>query len=64
MAHPGNQELAPMVTENNALEYPLEHCLQWFDAVEKAWSQNSIAEGRPYQCVNSCGKQSATVASA
>jgi len=64
MAHPGNQELAPMVTENNALEYPLEHCLQWFDAVEKAWNQNSIAEGRPYQCVNSCGKQPATVASA
>ena len=56
MAHPGNQELAPMVQENNALEYPLEHCLQWFDAVEEAWAHDSIAQGRPYQCVNSCGK--------
>jgi sulfatase maturation enzyme AslB (radical SAM superfamily) len=56
MKHPGNQELAPMVQENNALQYPLEHCLQWFDSVEQAWSKSSIAEGRPYQCVNTCGK--------
>jgi sulfatase maturation enzyme AslB (radical SAM superfamily) len=56
MAHPGNQELAAMVHENNALQYPLEHCLQWFDSVEQAWAHASIAEGRPYQCVNSCGR--------
>ena len=56
MSHPGNRELAPMVQENNALQYPLEHCLAWFDAVEQAWSKSSIAEGRPYQCVNTCGK--------
>jgi MoaA/NifB/PqqE/SkfB family radical SAM enzyme len=37
MNHPGNKELAPMVTENNALQYPLEHCLEWFDRVEQAW---------------------------
>lgn len=56
MKHPGNQELAPMVKENNALQYPLEHCLEWFESVEQAWSHDSIAEGRPYQCVNTCGK--------
>ena len=56
MNHPGNKELAPLVTEKNALEYPLEHCLQWFDRVEEAWSNPSIADGRPYQCVRSCGK--------
>jgi hypothetical protein len=61
MSHPGNQELAPMVQENNALQYPLEHCLEWFESIEQAWSRSSIAEGRPYQCVSTCGKP-ATVA--
>jgi sulfatase maturation enzyme AslB (radical SAM superfamily) len=56
MNHPGNKELAPMVMENNALQYPLEHCLEWFESIEQAWSKSSIAEGRPYQCVSSCGK--------
>lgn len=56
MNHPGNKELAPMVKENNALEHPLEHCLAWFETVEQAWTKSSIADGRPYQCVNACGK--------
>lgn len=56
MNHPGNQELAPMVVDNNALQYSLEHCLQWFESVEAAWQRPSIAEGRPYQCVQSCGR--------
>ena len=56
MKHPGNKELAPMVQENNALTYPLEHCLAWFESVEQAWANASIAEGRPYQCVNTCGQ--------
>lgn len=56
MNHPGNRELAPMVQENNALHYPLDHCLEWFESVEQAWSRASIADGRPYQCVSTCGK--------
>ena len=56
MSHPGNKELAPMVKENNALQYSLEHCLKWFESVEQAWHKSSIAEGRPYQCVSTCGK--------
>lgn len=59
MHHPGNRELAPMVKENNALQYSLEHCLQWFESIEAAWQQPSIAAGRPYQCVSTCGKPSA-----
>ena len=60
MSHPGNRELAPLVQENNALQYPLEHCLAWFESVEQAWHKSSIAEGRPYQCVNTCGKLATT----
>ena len=56
MNHPGNKELAPMVMENNALQYPLAHCLEWFESIEQAWSKSSIAEGRPYQCVSTCNQ--------
>jgi hypothetical protein len=56
MNHPGNKELAPMVTENNALHHPLEQCLAWFDQVEQSWQQPSIAQGRTYQCVVTCNK--------
>jgi len=54
MQHPGNQELRELVHENNALEYSLEHCLEWFEHVEQSWQQPSIAQGRTYQCVSTC----------
>jgi sulfatase maturation enzyme AslB (radical SAM superfamily) len=56
MHHPGNAELRELAQQNNALEYPLEHCLNWFDSVESSWDQPSIAQGRTYQCVASCNR--------
>jgi sulfatase maturation enzyme AslB (radical SAM superfamily) len=56
MNYPGNQELAPMVQQNNALEYPLAHCLDWFESVEHSWNNPSIHEGRTYQCVTTCNR--------
>lgn len=56
MKHPGNEELRTLVRENNALEFPLEHCLNWFDSVEHSWQQPSIAGGRTYQCVSTCNR--------
>lgn len=56
MTHAGNEQLWPLVHENNALEYGLEHSMAWFDAVEATWAKASIRDGRLYQCVNSCGK--------
>ena len=56
MLHPGNSQMIPLVQENNALVYDLEHCLDWFNAIEKTWKKTSISEGRLYHCVTSCGK--------
>jgi MoaA/NifB/PqqE/SkfB family radical SAM enzyme len=55
MHHAGNSQTKELVQENNALEYDLAHCLSWFDGVEQTWAKDSIADGRLYQCVNSCG---------
>ena len=55
MHHAGNAQLKQIVKENNALIYGLEHCLNWFDQVDKAWQKDSIANGRLYACVTNCG---------
>jgi hypothetical protein len=36
----------------------LEHCLEWFEKVEQTWAKPSVANGRLYQCVASCGGRS------
>jgi hypothetical protein len=56
MNHPGNKELANLVHENNALQYDLAHCLDWFEAVEQSWQAASVAEGRTYQCIATCNR--------
>jgi sulfatase maturation enzyme AslB (radical SAM superfamily) len=56
MKQPGNSQIIDLVAYNDALEYPLSKCLEWFDLVEKSWSQPSIAQGRLYNCVVNCGK--------
>ena len=56
MHHPGNEQLLPLVRENNALEYDLAHCMAWFDRIEDTWQRASVADGRLYQCVNSCNR--------
>lgn len=57
MHHPGNEQLKPIAQENNAMDYSLEHCVAWFDRIESTWQQESIAAGRMYICVNTCGSQ-------
>ena len=57
MKHPGNEQVLPLIKENNALKYSLDHCISWFDAVEETWKLNSIREGRLYTCVNSCANR-------
>jgi hypothetical protein len=56
MKHPGNEQLIPLVKENNALQYSLEHCIEWFDTIEPTWEKASVNEGRLYGCINSCNR--------
>lgn len=56
MQHPGNEQLLPLVHENNALIHDLAHCLDWFEQVENTWALNSVQAGRVYQCVSNCAK--------
>ena len=56
MKHPGNEQLVPIVKENNALHYSLEHCMEWFESVEATWARASVNDGRLYACINSCNR--------
>jgi len=50
-----NKQLVPLITKNNALEHPLEECIQWFQNVEKSWSIGEYEQGRLVICDDNCG---------
>jgi MoaA/NifB/PqqE/SkfB family radical SAM enzyme len=54
----GNAQFRDFVQENNALEYDLEHCIQWFDKIEKTWTIPTFEEGRLVICNDVCGSNS------
>lgn len=50
-----NAQLIPMIECNNALEYPLEKCIKWFELVEKSWQLSKYETGRLLICDDNCG---------
>lgn len=50
-----NTQLRSIISENNALEHDLEHCILWFDRVKKSWNKQSVADGRLIHCNDNCG---------
>jgi MoaA/NifB/PqqE/SkfB family radical SAM enzyme len=54
----GNNQIKEMIGEfnNNTLQRPLIECLEWFNKIEIAWQQDSIAKGYPYVCNLHCGQ--------
>lgn len=50
-----NTQLRPLISRNNALEYTMAECLEWFDQVEQTWDKPTYAEGRLVACNNMCG---------
>ena len=50
-----NQQIVDIIQPNNALEHPLEECIQWFDRVERSWSIKDYQQGRLVVCDDNCG---------
>jgi MoaA/NifB/PqqE/SkfB family radical SAM enzyme len=50
-----NKQLRPLISENNALEYSLEHCIQWFEKVKESWTKKSVKDGNLIHCNINCG---------
>jgi MoaA/NifB/PqqE/SkfB family radical SAM enzyme len=50
-----NLQLIPLIEKNNALEFSLSECINWFSNVEKSWAQKSYQDGRLIICDNNCG---------
>ena len=50
-----NQQLIPLIKNNNALVYTLEECIKWFNAVEETWNIEKFEDGRLVCCNNACG---------
>jgi sulfatase maturation enzyme AslB (radical SAM superfamily) len=51
-----NAQLMPLISKNNALEYPLEECIEWFNQVEKSWNIPTFEQGRLVICNDVCGQ--------
>lgn len=50
-----NAQLAPLISKNNALQYNLEECIQWFAEIEKSWTYQRYQSGRLIICDDNCG---------
>jgi sulfatase maturation enzyme AslB (radical SAM superfamily) len=59
MSYPGNNQISALIKNNNALDHSLEECLTWFDEVERSWDKPTIAEGKLFRCLTSCGIKTA-----
>jgi sulfatase maturation enzyme AslB (radical SAM superfamily) len=52
-----NAQLVPLITKNNALEYPLHECIEWFTLVENSWNIANYEQGRLVICDDNCGQK-------
>jgi sulfatase maturation enzyme AslB (radical SAM superfamily) len=50
-----NAQLVPHINKNNALEYALSECIEWFNEIELAWDKKTYNNGRLVICDDNCG---------
>jgi MoaA/NifB/PqqE/SkfB family radical SAM enzyme len=50
-----NAQLIPLIKNNNALEYTLQECIEWFNSVEQSWNVPTFEQGRLVICNDNCG---------
>jgi MoaA/NifB/PqqE/SkfB family radical SAM enzyme len=49
-----NAQLKQLISKHNALEYSLEECIHWFNAIKQTWSINNYEQGRLVVCDDNC----------
>lgn len=50
-----NSQLRPLMSKNNALQYSLKECIEWFSLVQAAWNHETYQQGRLVVCDTNCG---------
>ena len=50
------RQLEKIIKKNNALEYPLAECIEWFSDIKHSWKFQTYEEGRLVVCDANCGK--------
>lgn len=50
-----NAQLKPLSAKNNALEYSIEECIQWFEQIKQKWNIDAYEQGRLVVCDDNCG---------
>lgn len=49
-----NRQLIPLIHENSALEYGLEHAIIWFNRVSDTWTKATYEDGLLHVCNHTC----------
>lgn len=52
-----NAQLIPLIVKNNALNYTLEECINWFSNITTRWNSNTYETGRLVVCDDNCGSE-------
>lgn len=56
MHQPGNIQIKKLISNNNALEHGLEKSIEWFNELYKSWNHSTVATGKPFICLQTCGR--------
>jgi sulfatase maturation enzyme AslB (radical SAM superfamily) len=57
--NPSTFQLRPLIKENNALEYGIEHAIAWFNQIESTWNK-TVLDGKIYTCNETCGSKASS----
>lgn len=49
-----NSQIKSIISDNDALEHPLEHTIKWFDRVSESWNKKTYQEGLLFSCNHYC----------
>ena len=52
---PVNAQINELLQPNNALERPLQECIEWFNKIPACWNKKTYEDGRLIVCDNACG---------